>query len=465
MASIVVCGGSMIGLLAGAMLADDGHDVTVLEGDPEPSPAKPVDAWETWRRGVPQFRQPHNLFPRFRDVADAELPGLTQQLRDAGMYEWDMLANIPPFITDHEPRPGDERFVYPTGRRPVIEATVASYAENRPRLDVRRGVKATGCLAGTATADGVPHVSGVRCDDGSELRADLVIDACGRRTQSAEWLQAIGARAPHVESEDCGFIYYTRFYAGPTLPAFVGPILTPADSFSILTLPGDNDTWSVTLFTATGDPVMKSLRHNDVFDRVLRACPLQAHWLDGTPLTDVAPMAGVLDKYRRFVVDDVPVATGFAAVGDAWACTNPSAGRGLSVGAIHAQALRETVRDHLDRPEEFAVAWDAITQERVAPFYWQQIQMDRARVADLLAVRDGREPSPIAPETAAFQAAMMTDADVFRAMVESIACLALPDEVMSRPLVREKLARVEIPDQPLQLPVPRRPELLELLEG
>jgi len=176
-------------------------------------------------------------------------------------------------------------------------------------------------------------------------------------------------------------------------------------------------------------------------------------------------MAGVLDKYRRFVVDDVPVATGFAAVGDAWACTNPSAGRGLSVGAIHAQALRETVRDHLDRPEEFAVAWDAITQERVAPFYWQQIQMDRARVADLLAVRDGREPSPIAPETAAFQAAMMTDADVFRAMVESIACLALPDEVMSRPLVREKLARVEIPDQPMQLPVPRRPELLELLEG
>ena len=58
MASIVVCGGSMIGLLAGAMLADDGHDVTVLEADPEPAPENPVEAWDCWRRGVPQFRQP-----------------------------------------------------------------------------------------------------------------------------------------------------------------------------------------------------------------------------------------------------------------------------------------------------------------------------------------------------------------------------------------------------------------------
>jgi flavin-dependent dehydrogenase len=44
-------------------------------------------------------------------------------------------------------------------------------------------------------------------------------------------------------------------------------------------------------------------------------------------------MAGILDRYRRFVVDGAPVVTGYAAVGDAWACTNPSAGRGISVGS------------------------------------------------------------------------------------------------------------------------------------
>ena len=29
----------------------------------------------------------------------------------------------------------------------------------------------------------------------------------------------------------------------------------------------------------------------------------------------------IVDRYRRFRVDDKPVATGFASVGDAWACT------------------------------------------------------------------------------------------------------------------------------------------------
>jgi hypothetical protein len=68
------------------------------------------------------------------------------------------------------------------------------------------------------------------------------------------------------------------------------------------------------------------------------------------------------------VVEGQPVVTGFAAVRDAWACTNPSAGRGLSVGILHAQVLRKLAREHLDDPAEFAVEWDARTERDVAPF-------------------------------------------------------------------------------------------------
>jgi hypothetical protein len=113
----------------------------------------------------------------------------------------------------------------------------------------------------------------------------------------------------------------------------LGRNLTPHGTFSIITAHGDGDTWTVTLVAATGDSPLKALRDNDRCHRVVAACPVQAPWLDGRPITDVLPMAGAVDRYRRFVVDDRPVVTGFAAVGDAWACTNPSAGRGLSAPA------------------------------------------------------------------------------------------------------------------------------------
>jgi hypothetical protein len=113
---------------------------------------------------------------------------------------------------------------------------------------------------------------------------------------------------------------------GGTQPERMAPALTPLGSISLLTLPGDNDTWSVTIFTASGDQPLKSLRFDDKWTNVMRACPLHAHWLDGRPITAVLAMSGIVGRYRRFVVDGSSVATGFVAVADAWACTNPSAG-------------------------------------------------------------------------------------------------------------------------------------------
>ena len=158
----------------------------------------------------------------------------------------------------------------------------------------------------------------------------------------------------------------------------------------ILTLPGDNLTWSVTLWAPSGDRALKEFRDPEKFTRVVQSCPLQAHWLAGEPITDVLPMAGILDRYHRFVVDGHPAATGFAAVGDAWACTNPSAGRGLSVGLIHAQRLRDVVRSSLGNPREFAIEWDAVTEAELAPWYWNQLAADRARLDKIAAVREGR---------------------------------------------------------------------------
>ncbi|MGH2883046.1 MAG: NAD(P)/FAD-dependent oxidoreductase, partial [Solirubrobacteraceae bacterium] len=339
------------------LLRRDGHEVTILERDRSLVPRSPDQAWERWSRdGVAQFRQPHYLQSRGRIVLEEELPDVLAALGRAGALRFDPLRLMPPSIIDRTPRDGDERFTTVTARRAVLEQVWARAADSEPGLEVRRGVSVRELV--TRPDNGVPRVVGVRADSGERFQADLVVDAMGRRSQLPRWLEAAGARPVPEEVEDAGFIYYTRYFRsrGGALPRFKAPILTAVGTFSVLTLPCDAAMWSVTLVICAGDRPLKRLRHPDLWTALVAACPQHAHWLDGDPVTGVLPMSGLVDRHRRFVVSGRPVATGIAAVGDACVCTNPTNGRGMSLGLMHVQRLRDVIRAHLSDPRELAKA-------------------------------------------------------------------------------------------------------------
>jgi 2-polyprenyl-6-methoxyphenol hydroxylase-like FAD-dependent oxidoreductase len=462
MASVIICGGSVIGLSAAMFLARDGHEVTVLERDPEPPVAAEL-AWDGWRRGgVAQFQQAHLMMPPVRQILETELPGMTARLTGAGCAWQDPLAVVPPTLTDWQRQPEDDAAAMVTGRRPVVESVLASAAEEEPGVTVHRGTGVTGLLAGPAARPGIPHVTGVRTSAGQELRADLVVDATGRQTKLARWLAAIGGQPPYLESEDSGFVYYTRYFRGPQPPVQRGPIAAPFGTFSVLTLLGDNGTWSVTIWTASADKALRPLRDTGRFMAVAGACPLQAHWLDGEPITGVLVMAGILDRYRRFVVGGEPVATGVLAVGDAWACTNPSAGRGISVGLKHAQRLRDVVRGAGGDPVALAHDWDRATEQDVTPFYRGQIEADQLRLAEMTALREGRDPVAPDPVTAGWTAGSSRDSVLFRGLVDLTLCLASRDQVLARPGFRERAASFAGAPT-MRLPGPDRAQLLALV--
>ena len=186
------------------------------------------------------------------------------------------------------------------------------------------------------------HVGGVATSTGETIPADLVVDAAGRRSPLGDLLQAAGARRPHEEAvQDVGYVYYARDFrsADGTLPPLLGPAHQVYDSVSILTIPADRGCWSVVLLTGGTDRALRAARRDDVWERVIERFPFARHWMHADWAGDVAVVAGGKNRRRELVVDGRPVATGVVSIGDAWAHTSPSLGRGMAIGTIHAVAL------------------------------------------------------------------------------------------------------------------------------
>ncbi len=468
MTRIAVLGGGVCGLASGLMLARDGHEVTVLERDPDPLPESVEEAWEKWSRdGVTQFRMAHFLQPAGSAVLEQELPDVFDGLVAAGAMRMDLLGLMPPNLADSGPQSGDERFVTHTARRPVFEQILGAAAEDEPGVEVRRGVTAKEPII--QAGNGTPRVTGVRLDSGEELQADLVVDAMGRGSQLPRWCRDANIGPLHEESEDSGFIYYGRFFrsADGMTPQPYGPLLAPIGTFSILTLPSDNGTWSVTAYISSGDQALKGIRDPDAWKAVIEACPAHAHWLEGEPISDLMAMGGVIDRYRRPLCDGRPVLTGIALLGDACACTNPSLGRGISLGLAHAQALREVVNSHLEDPMEFAQAWDDATEARLTPWYRETVAEDRSRLGEIEALREGLEPpESIDPSQAlrrSLLTAMLHDPDLFRAFLESRSCLTPLSETFAQDGMPERILELAGQHERLQIPGPDREELVRLL--
>ena len=473
MAQIVVVGAGVVALGAAMLLAGDGHRVIVLERDPEGPPGDPVEAWERWQRpGLNQFRMGHVFLGGFRAVVDAELPGVSRSLQDAGGLRLNFIRDVLPAQMSGGWQDGDERFEWLTGRRVLVEAVLAAATETTAGVEVRRGVAVAGLTSGASARAGVPHVTGVRTKDGESISADLVLDMSGRRSVLPGWLQDIGARRPVEELEDSGYVYFGRHFrsADGSVPPMFGPAQIHWGTLTSLTLPADNGTWSVVLVTSSKDTALRSLREADRWEAVVRGLPLVAHWLDGTPIDDgVQVMARLEDRFRGFVVDGNPVVTGVVAVADSWACTNPSNGRGASIGMLHALMLRDQLRVvGLDDPAAFAEAFHAATTETVEPWYRATLTSDRHRLGEIDAgIRGAAYDSPDAAYQLekALDTAFEQDPECARASLDIRFVLRRPEEIFARPGLRDKTLQLGSGWREAQPFGPTREQLLALVSA
>ena len=459
MSNVVVIGGGPTGLTAAMKLAASGTSVTVLERDADPMPSSPAEAWDSWvRRSVAQFRQVHYLQPAGCRTLEEHLPSVIHELIDVGAISLhpDVIFCAP----QPDPEPDPAHATLTTCRRPVLELAFARAAASTPGIEVRRGAVVEGLVTGAEALTGVPHITGVRLAGGEVVEADLVIDASGRRSAVPEMIVAVGGAPMPTQSTEVGFVYTTRFYRGD-LPEYRADMLSPLGSISALTVHGDDNVWGATLYHHPSDKPFRRLRDPEVFERVYRALPDHAHWVDGEPITDPASMTSTSNTIRDFVVDGVPAATGLVPLGDAYAFTNPSVGRGVAIGIMHAVDVVGEVLPVLDDPVAVAKRWRAATERRTLPLVESTVAFDRVRAPEVAAAIAGEPYEPTDMAALGFIAmnnARRRDQVVFEHFRDIVTLRATPDEVLGREGVLERV--LEFGAEPVLQAQPSRAELL-----
>lgn len=449
----IVVGAGIGGLAASLALGRRGHRVTVVERDDTPMPETPDDAFAWDRRGAPQVRHSHALLARLRNLLREHYPDVHAALIEAGATEMRFGDDLPPSMVGFEHQPGDEELVLIAARRTTFEWVLRRAALDQDGVEIRTGHGVVGLIGDGGTARGVV------LDDGTRLEADLVVIASGRRIAIDDWLTAIGGRPVAEDVDDTGIVYFSRFYRlrdGAERPPRSGLIGGDLGYLKYGVFVGDNRTFSITLAIPTSDGELRRiLTDPETFDTVARQFTAAADWLDGRsePITDdVHSMAGLLNRWRHYVVDDHPVADGVVPVGDAVMCTNPLYGRGCSTAFWSAQLLAETI-DAVGEADirRIAVSYDRAIVEQLKPWYSAALQQDTEakRVAAAILAGDDPDGDTSDPRTfmrAVFRdglaPAMRTDPTVLRAVVRTLNLMAPPDTLATDPEVGARVLAV-----------------------
>lgn len=437
----IVIGGGITGLAAALVLRARGARVTILERDPEPALASASAAFETWdRRGAVQVRHSHAFLGRLRSLLRERYPELLDALLAAGARELKMMEHPPRTLRSLQPQPGDEQLVALGCRRTTFEWVTRRFVLARGDVSVIPNATVHALLA----ADGAPRIAGVRYSVGGderELHGDLVVDASGRTSGAVKWLAAIGARPVYEELEQSGIVYYTRFYrmlpGASEPPPSEHPSAADFNWIKYAVFPADDRTFSVTLASPLAFPRLKVLAKVGAFDEMVHTIPALRPWVDptvsepiGDPAHPVQAMGGLINRLRRFVDEQGPLAIGFYVLGDAAYCTNPLYGRGCAQGFLHAELLGRALDAHPNDPAAAAVALDQQARAEIEPFYRASVVADR----DAVRKAEGRTPKRLKArlQTKFFEdgvaPATRSDPVVFRAFIRMMNMLETPEQ-------------------------------------